>query len=221
MINRLCRPALLLFVGASLACAAEYRVEALPDKPPAELGADVAAQLAPSGYKVINAGDNSAVCEVWLARKFDVKADFKPTNNILYPFEYGSLVGALRFPKKGADFRGQEIKPGAYTLRYGVQPETGTHVGTFETRDFLVMLPAKDDQSIAPISNEEQLAIESAKSAEATHPAIMPLMRSEAGAAPAMKHYEDQEWWTVQLSGQGPEGRNIPLELIVVGKAAE
>jgi hypothetical protein len=161
--------------------------------------------------------DKRVVCEIWLAKQLAVKEGFEPSLTVLYPLEVGALVGALKFPQKGADFRGQDIKRGVYTLRYANQPEDGNHVGTFETRDFLVMIPAADDSDPAPIAQEE-LFEKSAQSAGSTHPAIMPLLKPEEGKAPSVRHIEENEWWALRLPGNG--GKQ-PLEVIVVGKAAE
>ena len=46
------------------------------------------------------------------------------------------------------DFRGQEIKKGVYTLRYGQQPEDGNHIGTSELADFLLAIPAGVDSGM-------------------------------------------------------------------------
>ena len=135
-----------------------------------------------------------------------LKSDGQPADTILYPFEVGVLMGVLRFPRKGADFRGQDIASGVYTLRYANQPVDGNHVGTFDTRDFLLMVPASADQSPATIP-EMDLFKTSAESAESTHPAIMPLVKPDAADAPAMRHVEEQDWWAVRLSGQGLAGQ--------------
>ena len=149
------------------------------------------------------------------------RQDFTPTDAILYPLKVGSLVGVIRFPRKGADFRDQEIASGIYTLRYGNQPVDGNHVGTFPTRDFLLMLPASADMSPAPIA-EADLFKTSAQAAGSTHPAIMPLVKAEdAGELPALRHLEEQDWWTVQFGGKDAKGGKLALELIVSGKAAE
>ena len=135
--------------------AAEYRVEALKGAPAAgDLSADIVGQLSPGGFKVLE-GEKRTVAEVWLAKEWAVKAGFQPSDTVLFPLEIGTLVGALRFPRGGSDFRGQEIPAGVYTLRYANQPVDGNHVGTFETRDFLVMMPASADQSAGPIAEED------------------------------------------------------------------
>jgi hypothetical protein len=209
--------AAMLFCGPSAVLADDYRVEAASGPAPAaDLSADVAAQLSPAGFKVIQ-GPKKVVCEIWPAKQWMTKADAKLAEGVIYPLEIGQLIGVLRFPRKGADFRGQEIPAGVYTLRYGNQPVDGNHVGTFETRDFLLLLPARTDQSPQPIA-EADLFKTSAQSAESSHPAIMPLVKAEEGDAPAIHQLDGHEWWAVRFVGNSKAGK-LPLELIVAGKA--
>ena len=144
---------LLLLLATRAARSAEYSAQPLKEAPPAgDLSEDIAAKLAPTGWKVMQ-GEKRVVCEIWPAKAWAAKADFAPSDTVFVPLEPGSLVGVLRFTRKGADFRGQEIPAGLYTLRYANQPVDGNHVGTFATRDFLVMLPASADQSAKPITD--------------------------------------------------------------------
>jgi len=132
----------------------------------------------------------------------------------------GEFIAVLRFPRKGADFRGQDIPAGLYILRYANQPVDGNHVGTSLTRDFLVLVPASADRSPKPTAEKDLFKL-SAQSAESSHPAILSLVKPEAsGALPALRHLEEQDRWTVQFAGNGPASK-VVLELVVVGKAAE
>ena len=210
----------LLLLTPNLARSAEYSVEELKEAPPAgELSEEIGGLLAPSGWKVLQ-GEKRVVCEIWPAKTWTTKADFKPSDTVFEPLVSGSLVGVLRFTRKGADFRGQEIPTGVYTLRYANQPVDGNHVGTFATRDFLVMLPASADQSAKPIAEMDLFKL-SAQSAESNHPAIVPLVKPEDGDTDPLKHHEEMDWWTLRLSGQNAQGGKIVLQPIVVGKAAE
>ncbi len=217
-IKRTLAWAAIAMFAPAWALAAEYRVETIKEAPGGQLSAEIASQLSPTGFKVL-LGEKRVVCEIWPAKQWTAKADFEASETVLFPLEPGTLVGALRFARAGADFRGQEIPAGVYTLRYANQPVDGNHVGTFETRDFLLMLPASADQSPGPMA-EMDLLETSAKSAESTHPAIMPLVKAAPGAAPALRHLEDQDWWTLRLAGKDAKGGKLSLELIVVGKAA-
>ena len=132
-----------------------------------------------------------------------IRDKFKPTLSVKYPFTAGQLVGLLQVHAKTGytDFRGQELKPGVYTLRYGQQPEDGNHVGTSELADFLLALPAKVDQDPKPIFGFEDLSSKSAKSAGATHPAIFSMV--PGGKKPiktaAVTHDEDHGFWILNV----------------------
>jgi hypothetical protein len=211
---------LLIASGA----ADEHRVDVLAEAPPADaLSVEIIAQLSPTGVKVTSGA--RTVCEIWLCKEWPAKANFQPTNDVLYPFEPGHLIGALRFRGRANDFRDQQISRGVYTLRYAQQPVDGNHVGTSPTRDFLLLSKAAEDTSPEPL-DVEQLTSGSAEAAGTSHPALLSLQRpqGEGNAAPTIRHNDESDWWIVRLTGQaktGQETRTLPLELVVVGHAAE
>ena len=59
--------------------------------------------------------------------------------------EEGTIVGAVRVSAVYRDIRGRTIKPGTYTLRYGIQPANGDHLGVSPFREFLLLSPAAAD----------------------------------------------------------------------------
>lgn len=220
--------ALILASGLALPWAAwgqEYSATATTDGPPAdELSAEVAAALSSTGIKVTK-GESRTVCEIWPVKAWATKADFQPTTSMLYPFEPGQLLGVLRFKRSTDDFRRQQIPSGVYTLRYGLQPEDGNHVGTSDTRDFVLMLPAGEDTSPAAIDLDRMIEL-SAQAAGTTHPAMLSLMKAEGegDSLPAIDHDEAREWWSVRFANPtltGGKAGSLTIELIVVGHAAE
>ena len=104
-------------------------------------------------------GPKGTICDVSFVKSLAVRPGFKPELNVKYPFTSGQLIGVLRVSKKASftDFRGQELKAGVYTLRYGQQPEDGNHIGTSEVYDFLLALPAKIDQDPKPLNLLDEL----------------------------------------------------------------
>ncbi len=212
-------PVMLLTLLSGVAAADDYQVEPFEGAPPEGLAEDIAGAIGASGYKVLD-GDK-VVCEIWPAKQWEVVDGFTPSLTVLYPFEPGSLVGVLRFPSKNTDFRDQDIGRGLYTLRYANQPQDGNHIGTFDTRDFLVMVPADEDTSTEPIGDDD-LFPKSAESAGSSHPAIMPLLKVAADAeVPAMRFLEEPEWWTVRFGNKTSAGNDLVIELIVVGHSLE
>ena len=211
----------LLLSALTAGAADEYRVEAAGEAPPAdEISAEIAAVVAPEGFKVIK-GTSRTVCEFWPVKQLETKPEFKPTASLLYPLEMGQLVGVVRFRRDGEDFRGQEIVKGTYTVRFALQPEDGNHVGTSDTRDFCVLLKAADDRTPAVVGRESLMKL-SAAAAGTTHPCMLSLLAAPdaAPAAPTLEHVEDRELWAVAFA-MATKSAPLPLRLVVVGKAAE
>ncbi len=207
--------ALVFSLAGSLAFAQEYKVEKLEAGPPADkVSADVAKLIGGSGVKVIR-GESRTLCEIWTVKELEAKG--KTNDMVLYPLEPGQLIGVIRFPRKTTDFRNQEVTSGVYTLRYGQQPVDGAHVGTFPTRDFILLLPADQDQAPATIADYKSLTKASAASAGTSHPAIYPLLKPAEGDTPAIRHDEENDWWIVRFAGAGKQ----TFEMVVVGHAAE
>jgi hypothetical protein len=152
-----------------------------------------------------------------------VQEGFKPSSTILYPFTMGEFVGVVEYKRKGGDFRGQDIPAGVYTLRYALQPVDGNHVGTSDTRDFLLLGKAEEDTAVAPVE-KEKLFKQSAQAIGTTHPAMLCLQATSAVEAPAVENDEAKEMATLRVSNPSSAGgKKSPLSigLVVVGHAAE
>lgn len=214
-----------LLVVPSFTLAVEHRVETVDEAAPADgLSSEIASKLEPSGVKVVR-GTNRTVCTIWLCKEIETKADAVLGGGIQYPFQHGQLIGVIHYPRKGSDFRDQEIAAGTYTMRYGLQPVDGAHVGTFPTRDFLLLSKVEDDQSAAPVEIAN-LNERSANAAETNHPAILALLKlpEKTESYPAIAQNEANDWWIVRLEAQtkvGGQTAKLPLDIVVAGHVAE
>lgn len=213
---------LTLCCWVSIAAAADdYSVEVVKSPPPAdEFSPAIAERLSSSGFKVV-AGER-ALCEVWPAKSWAAAPNFQPTGAVNYPFEVGELLGAIRFARSGGDFRGQRIRKGAYTMRYGLQPQDGNHVGTSDTRDFVVLLPAADDTD-AKLLEKEKLFKESTNASGTAHPAILSLLSPDKDTKdlPRIVHHEARELWAVDFAGKTAGTKQLVIEMVVVGHSGE
>ncbi len=211
----------LLCLLTTVTLAADHqlaRVESAPDG----LSPDIAKLLDQKGYQIN--GSKGPVAEIWWAKEIAVKDGFKPSLGQMYPFQAGQLLGALRVTKGAdfTDFRNQQIKAGVYTLRFGLQPSDGNHVGTSETSDFVLALPAAIDTKTDAIKTFLDLTKLSAKASGATHPAIFSLVDSKkAGDAATLDKHGPEHWvLSVVLSGKNATGVvPVKLRLIVIGHA--
>ena len=224
------RHAILLAVALTptVVRAQEYKVEVLKQAPPEAISSVVRGVLEAQGYRIVD-DQGKSYAEFWLRKATPAQGKpAGPKGAILFPvLQEGVLLGALRFPEEGRDYRDQAIEPGAYTLRYGLQPVNGDHLGVSVNRDYVLLLPAAKDAALAALPRKK-LEEGSSESAGTSHPAILMLTAApDASAAkgePALVRDEAKNTWgaVVPLS-LAVEGESAPLtlgiQLIVVGAA--
>ena len=214
---------LLLVLFPFAATAQDHSIAKTDSPAPTDaIAPEIASTLSPAGFKV-NKGSQAAI-EFWPAKEWPVEANVAIGGEVLYPLTPGQLVGVARYSRKGADFRDQEIPAGTYIVRYAQQPVDGAHVGTSPTRDFFTLLPAAKERQPATLDYKTLIGV--AKQTTGTeHPAILSLQRpQDAGDSPSIRHDGDHDWTIVRFTGKTKQGgmtKELPVELVVVGKAAE
>lgn len=204
-----------------------YKVEVLKEAPPGTIAGPLKNELSSQGYRVVD-GQGKSYAEFWLRKS--IPASGKPAGSkgaIQFPvLAEGEFLGAFRFPVEGHDYRDQSIAPGVYTLRYGLQPVNGDHLGVSTYRDYALLLPTGKDTSLAAIA-QKPLHERSAESAGTSHPAVLMMLGAPADTAkaePAVIHDEAKNTWGVvvplSLSVKGESAPILlPVQLVVVGAA--
>jgi hypothetical protein len=216
----------LALILAPLAARAQdaYKVEPLKESAPSSLAEPLRGLFEASGYRVLSP-DGKPFVDLWLRK--GVPATARPAGakgNILFPvLSEGELLGAFRFHAEGRDYRDQTIAPGVYTLRYGLQPENGDHLGTSPYRDFALLIAAAKDTMPASIP-KKALEQRSSEAAGTSHPAVFMLRQGPAKppASPEMVHDETLDTWgavvPLPLQVKGDSGSTaLPIQVVVVG----
>jgi hypothetical protein len=131
------------------------------DPVPTEIAAAVTAKVAPGG---VRATANGTTITFWWVKDLPGASwDEVPE---------GTLVGAVKLDVETRDIRGRAVKPGVYTLRYGVQPKTDDHFGISPFRNFLLLSPAAVDKDPAGMDHDAVIAL-SAQTLGGKHPAVL------------------------------------------------
>ena len=128
----------------------------------------------------------------------------------------GSLVGAVEISASFRDIRGRTIKPGVYTLRYGIQPQDGDHLGVSSYRDFLLLSPAAVDQDPAPTGHEGTIKL-SRQTIGASHPGVWMLDPPTTSDAPLTTGTNDMKFDYVVFEVTTTGGA-MRFGLVLVGK---
>ena len=189
----------------------QYKLESA-GPPPSDLPPAIAGTLQKDGSKVV-AGNGAAFCEIWFRTAVPTGPKTTEDGATLPNIPQGALVGALRFPGRGADRRGQNIKAGLYTLRYALHPVNGDHQGVAPQRDFLLMVPAVDDPGPDAKPGFDELVKLSSKASGTPHPAVLSMASSSNAKFPELKKEGENDWTLHAKIG------DTAIALIVVGKA--
>ena len=202
------------FVSAFAGTAKVERIARPADSPVSAAVWDV---LDANGYR-LTLDDGTAVADVWL-RKNIPNSGAKEAEGVLFPeIAPSTLLGVISFPKATTDFRGQQVKPGFYNLRYALIPNDGNHLGVSPSRDFVLLTSASADSDPAAQFKFDELISLSRKATGTNHPGPLSLVQADS-SMPGLSH-DDQDHWV--FSFKLPAGSEaIPVGLIVKGTAQQ
>ena len=202
-LDRIVLPLLL----STAAAFGQYKAEPA-GAPPSEVAPAIAQALQKTGTKITNNG--AAYCEIWFRTAKPAGPKTSEENVSLPNIPQGALLGVIRFDANGSDRRGQTVKAGVYTLRYGLMPVNGDHQGAAPQRDFLLLTPAADDKDPNATPNFDALVAMSRKASGTPHPAVLSFWKADADA-PGFSKQGDTDWVLQTKLG------DTPIAVIVVG----
>ena len=190
----------LLLLALSLPLFAQYKMDAAGDAAPNPM-------LQAPGVKVLTP-QGQMFCEIWFAKTTPQGGTSTETDVTLPSVPVGSIIGAINFPAKAADRRGQVIQAGTYLLRYVLMPVNGAHLGAAPQRDFVAMVPTT--AADAKMSLDDVIAA-STKVSGTSHPAILSI--APGSGKTGFTKEGDHDWTLNTKVG------DLPIAIILVGKA--
>ena len=195
-------PATLIFVlGLSLpSVAGEFRIAPADPLPEDKISETIRSTIMSQGVRV-NGPDGKSVAEFW-GRSTPFSGE--PVVEFGVRFETipeGAFLGIARFPEKGSDFRQQTVPPGLYTMRYGLHPEDGNHMGVAASRDFALLTPIAEDPEPSKNLGFDELVAMTLRVGN-PHPTIVRVELPEGEEAPHLWENE-YEHWVLDLEAGG------------------
>jgi hypothetical protein len=204
------------------ASAADVAVKITEKEPPKEVGEEIRKVLQPKAIQIIE-GDKP-VYEFWFRTEVPLKSKPESPSKGLSALGEITLLGVAVLPEARRDYKDNEIAAGTYTMRFGLQPQDGDHLGTSEYPFFAVLIPAQSDTEIESIKKYKPMVKASGKVTVTGHPAVLSLRppSSEEGQAPALTTPAiGHKAVRVKLPAKAPESTqptSILLELVYQGK---
>ncbi len=204
----------LLFIG--LTFGQDYKVESTGALTASDVPKATQDSLSAQGMKVVS-DSGTTLLELWLAKTVPASASPASSSDVLYgALSEGVFLGIVHYPAQNADFRGQPIKPGYYTLRYALIPQDGNHMGVFATRDVVHLCPAASDTNLEkPLGFADMVKMGAAVSGT-PHPAFLVMAPVSGSSFPAVVK-DDQGYLDLVMKLHEQSGE-LPVALTIVGK---
>lgn len=194
---------------SAVAAFAQYKAESA-GAPPSDVPAAFASTLEKQGTKIT--GPDGEVADIWLVATAPQGPASSEMNVTLPTVPHGSLMGIISFPKGGKDRRGQQVKPGVYTLRYSMFPINGDHQGVAPQRDFFVLTKMTDDTDPKATPNYATLMGWSKKASGTPHPLVMSIWKADDQEQNFTESGED---WVLQR-----KMGDVNLAIVIIGTAS-
>jgi hypothetical protein len=125
-------------------------------------------------------------------------------------------VGAVGVTGAFKEIRGKTIQPGVYTLRFGLQPQNGDHLGASPFREYLLLSPASLDTDSKPLGFEGTVAI-SKQTIGTSHPAALSLDPPVSSAAVLASHTNELDHKGVTFEVSTSPAGTLRFGLILIG----
>ncbi len=200
----------IVSVLASSAASAQLSAEPFTASPPADVAAPLRARLSPNGHGVTG---SPATLEFWWVAALPVEGGAALAWGQVAE---GALVGVVRVAGPFKEIRGKTVNPGVYTLRLGLQPQNGDHLGASPHREYLLLSPAAADTDPNPLGFDGAVAL--AKQTTGTsHPGALSLDPPVSTAAVLSAYTTEPELQGVTFEVATVAKGSLRFGLILVG----
>lgn len=213
--------ALLLWLGAiALMASAENALNVTEKEPPKDTPDAIKSVLVPAAVRLLQ-GDKP-IYEFWWRRDIPLKEMPSDAAKSVTALDEMTLIGVAAVGEGRRDYKDNEIPPGTYTVRFGLQPQDGDHLGTAEFPYFAVLTPVKNDTAPGGVKTYKAMVKASGKATATGHPAVLSLRPPSSGAGeppilttPAPDHKAIR----LKLPAQaGDQKTSLIFELVYEGK---
>ncbi len=202
------------------ALSAEFTLKTAATEAPKEIDESIRSKLQTKALQLLD-GDKP-VYEFWLCAEAPLKSKPEAATKGLANIKETTLLGAVAVRSDQHDYRNNDILAGVYTMRLGLQPQDGDHLGTADYPYFAVLTPIKRDTKLDGLPNFNALVKASGKDTATGHPMILGLRpaASDAGEFPRLNEpAADHKSILVKLpAAVGDQKTEIVFDLVYIGK---
>jgi hypothetical protein len=186
---------LALAAAPAWSAAADYTIKTVKAEPPKEIKEPIRKLLSDQSVQFLDP-KGTALCQLWFRKELSAEATEEQVKNGLTYREVKetTVLGAVKYLKRGSDYRQQKIKAGVYTLRLSFQPMDGDHMGVSTYQEFCLLVAADKDEKAGTMDGKTLQEL-STKSIGTAHPGVLMLFPYEKPMAePKLAKKSNNHW---------------------------
>jgi hypothetical protein len=166
--------------------AADFSVKVTEKEPPKEVGEAIRKMLQPKAVQVLNG--NTPLFEFWLSSEVPLKSKPAAADKALEAIPETTVLGVVTVGNGQRDYKDNEVAAGVYTMRFGLQPQDGDHLGTADFAYFALLIQAKNDVRPDGFATAKAMVKASSHGTASEHPVVLSLRPapSDTGELPKL-----------------------------------
>lgn len=213
--------AFALCLGAALPSlrGADLSLKVVDKEPPSQLDASIRGLLQARAVQLLDGA--SPVFEFWLVKEVPLQSKPASPDKSLDTIKQPTLIGAAVIGEARRDYKDNELAKGVYTMRFGLQPSDGNHLGTADHPYFAVLIPASLDTRPDGIADYKAMTKASSKETATGHPLILslrPVSGDESGLPKLTEPASEHKAVRLKAPGKaGGESAEVVFDLVYAG----
>lgn len=198
-------------LAATLALGSDQPMLGAADgAPPEGVSDEIRAVIGADGIRATLA--SGVNLDFWL--RTEQPSGTNPNPAVTFPdLGVGTLVGVVRIDGPWSDYKGNPIEPNVFTMRYGIRPEDGNHMGVSVHLDYVLLVPVAEDTTVDVEWGQDDLNIMSFAATGIGHPAVMSLAPNWEGISEPAIFQDDAGGWALGY----PWADGLTLGFVVEG----
>lgn len=176
-----------------------------------------------SGEALVISKDGAPELSFWFVKETPLSAKPESAEKALDQVKESQLMGVVEVHADRRDYRDDEMPKGVYTVRMGLRPNDGDHLGSSDYTYFGVLIPVSKDTKVDGFGSHDSLSEASAEETSVYHPSIIsfrPDSKPDAELLSVVELPEDHKAVRVALVAKaGDAVETVAFEIVVEGEA--
>jgi len=208
--------AAFLFLMVGTLFSEELRLNVEEKEAPKSVSDEIRASLSNRTVQLLDG--EKPVFEFWFRKTLPLEKKPESSPQALKSIKVATLIGVVKVHESKRDYRDDDLYDGVHTMRFGIIPEDGNHLGASQYPYFVLLTSCKIDLKLGGFKSVKELIKASSEDTASEHPMVMSLwpVSLPLGDLPALKEPAAPDHKSVRIKLPGlVEGLGDAIDVVI------